>query len=82
MAVKVCSPQVNTAETVSYTWGAANAQRSLQQTRINRFRSLAGSKDTSCFAMTTESLSKEYPLYATSLFNLIKNSESRIDRVR
>ena len=32
--------------------------------------------------MTTESLSKEYPLYATSLFNLIKNSESRIDRVR
>ena len=39
-------------------------------------------KDTSCFAMTTESLSKEYPLYATSLFNLIKNSESRIDRVR
>ena len=39
-------------------------------------------KDTSCFAMTTESLSKDYPLYATSLFNLIKNSEGRIDRVR
>lgn len=39
-------------------------------------------KDTSCFAMTTESLTREYPLYATSLFNLIKNSENRIDRVR
>ncbi|WP_367925914.1 helix-turn-helix domain-containing protein [uncultured Ruthenibacterium sp.] len=37
-------------------------------------------KDTSAFSMTTEKLSKEYPLYATSLFNLIKTSESRIDR--
>ena len=35
-------------------------------------------KDVSAFAMTTESLSKEYPLFATSLFNLIKNSENRI----
>lgn len=37
-------------------------------------------KDTSAFSMTTEKLSKEYPLYATSLFNLIKTSEGRIDR--
>ena len=36
-------------------------------------------KDTSAFSMTTEKLSKEYPLYATSLFNLIKTSEGRID---
>ena len=36
-------------------------------------------KDTSCFAMTTESLSADYPLYATSLFNLIRTSEARID---
>lgn len=35
-------------------------------------------KDTSAFAMTTESITKEYPLYATSLFNLIKTSEQRI----
>lgn len=35
-------------------------------------------KDTSAFAMTTESLSKDYPLYATSLLNLIKTSEGRI----
>ncbi|MEG2022194.1 MAG: helix-turn-helix transcriptional regulator, partial [Oscillospiraceae bacterium] len=32
-------------------------------------------KDVSAFAMTTESLSKEYPLYATSLLNLIRTSE-------
>lgn len=36
-------------------------------------------KDTSAFAMTTESLSRDYPLYATSLLNLVKNSEGRID---
>jgi transcriptional regulator with XRE-family HTH domain len=36
-------------------------------------------KDTMAFAMTTERLSKEYPLYATSLLNLIKASEERID---
>lgn len=30
------------------------------------------------FAMTTESLSREYPLYATSLLNLIKASELRM----
>ena len=35
-------------------------------------------KDTSAFSMTTESLSKDYPLYATSLLNLIKTSEERI----
>lgn len=37
-------------------------------------------KDTSAFAMTTESLSKDYPLYATSLLNLIKSSETRIEK--
>ncbi|MDD3428822.1 MAG: helix-turn-helix transcriptional regulator [Oscillospiraceae bacterium] len=37
-------------------------------------------KDVSSLAMTTESLSKDYPLYATSLFNLIKTSEERIDK--
>lgn len=36
-------------------------------------------KDSSAFAMTTESLSRDYPLYATSLLNLIKTSEERID---
>ncbi|MDL2324479.1 helix-turn-helix transcriptional regulator [Ruminococcaceae bacterium OttesenSCG-928-A16] len=36
-------------------------------------------KDLSAFIMTTESLGKDYPLYATSLLNLIKTSEERID---
>lgn len=35
-------------------------------------------KDVTAFSMTTESLTKEYPLYATSLLNLVKNSEDRI----
>jgi transcriptional regulator with XRE-family HTH domain len=35
-------------------------------------------KDTAAFAMTTESLARDYPLYATSLLNLIKTSEGRI----
>ncbi len=34
--------------------------------------------DTSKLAMTTESLTKQYPLYTTSLLNLIKASEDRI----
>lgn len=36
-------------------------------------------KDLSAFAMTTETITKEYPLYASSLLNLIKTSEERID---
>ncbi|MDL2293879.1 helix-turn-helix transcriptional regulator [Ruminococcaceae bacterium OttesenSCG-928-D13] len=35
-------------------------------------------KDLSAFAMTSESLARDYPLYATSLLNLIKTSEERI----
>ncbi|HIV87885.1 MAG TPA: helix-turn-helix transcriptional regulator [Candidatus Pygmaiobacter gallistercoris] len=35
-------------------------------------------RDVSAFAMTTESLSQDYPLYATSLLNLIKASELRM----
>lgn len=35
-------------------------------------------KDVSTFAMTTENLSSDYPLYASSLLNLIKTSEERI----
>ena len=42
----------------------------------------AGVKDVSEFSMTTESITKEYPLYSTSLFNLIKTSEERIEKQR
>ncbi len=38
----------------------------------------AAIKDFSAFLMTTESLSADYPLYASSLLNLIKTSEERI----
>ena len=41
-----------------------------------------GVKDTATFAMTTESLSKEYPLYASSLLNLVKTSEGRIEKLQ
>ncbi len=39
-----------------------------------------GLKDLSAFVMTTESLSQDYPLYASSLLNLIKTSEERISQ--
>lgn len=39
-------------------------------------------KDTSCFVMTTDSLAKDYPLYSTSLLNLIKTSESTIEKMK
>lgn len=35
-------------------------------------------KDRSCFAMTSQSLADTYPLFASSLLNLIQNSEQRI----
>lgn len=38
------------------------------------------SADLKGFMMTTESLAEDYPLYATSLLNLIKASEERIDQ--
>lgn len=38
-------------------------------------------KDTECLSMTTESLSKEFPLYTSSLLNLIKTSENRAEEL-
>ena len=37
-----------------------------------------GVKDPSCLAMTTESLTREFPLYTPSLLNLVKTSETRV----
>ncbi len=37
-------------------------------------------KDTSCFAMTSESLEKDYRLYSSSLQILIKNVEDKINK--
>ncbi len=39
-----------------------------------------GVKDLAPLSMTTQSLSKEYPLYAPSLLNLVKSSEVRIEK--
>ena len=36
-----------------------------------------GVADPSCLAMTTESLTREFPLYTPSLLNLVKTSETR-----
>ena len=36
-------------------------------------------KDTGAFAMTTQSLSHDYPLYSASLMTLIQKSEERVD---
>ena len=37
-----------------------------------------GVADPSCLAMTTESLTREYPLYTPSLLNLVKTSETHV----
>lgn len=68
--------------------GYTNASMNLAEANVQAI--LAGEefdeeppvKDTSCFAMTTENISKDYPLHATSLFNLIKTSEARIDKTK
>lgn len=64
--------------------GYADAAMQMAQANIDAL--LAGEdagtgepvKDTSALFMTSEALSTQYPLYATSLFNLIKTSEARI----
>ncbi len=39
-----------------------------------------GVKDVTSLSMTTQSLTKEYPLYTTSLLNLVKSSEAKIEK--
>ncbi|MFI3169250.1 MAG: helix-turn-helix transcriptional regulator [Faecalibacterium sp.] len=39
-----------------------------------------GVKDVTVLSMTTQSLTKEYPLYTTSLLNLVKSSEAKIEK--
>lgn len=40
--------------------------------------SAEGVKDPACLSMTTESLTREFPLYTPSLLNLVKTSETRV----
>ena len=37
-----------------------------------------GVKDPACLSMTTESLTREFPLYTPTLLNLVKTSETRV----
>ncbi len=39
-----------------------------------------GVKDVSGLVMTTQSLTKEFPLYTTSLLNLVRSSEAKIEK--
>ena len=39
------------------------------------------SVNTEKLSISTESLSKDYPLFATSLFNLIKNAEISLEEI-
>lgn len=54
----------------------ANVKASLSKTPIANIDTV---EDESCFAMSTESLSKDFPLFSSSLFNLIQNSENKIN---
>lgn len=68
----------------SLSQGYASATMSLCEARAaalldgEKVEGLTPVKDTSCYAMTSQSLSASYPLFASSLFNLIQNSESKI----
>lgn len=44
----------------------------------NSIENYEGIQNKECFAMSPELLNKEYPLFASSLFNLVQNCESRI----
>lgn len=64
--------------------GYAGGAMQMAETRVRALLEngkLPGGKDPAAFAMTTETLAKEYPLYETSLLNLIRVSEERINRL-
>lgn len=64
--------------------GYAGSAMQMAETRIKEMLDggkLPGKKDPAVFAMTTESLAEEYPLYETSLLNLIRTSEERISKL-
>ena len=57
-----------------------NAQSlfSVEARRWPGYSDAEGVKDPSCLTMTTESLTREYPLYTPSLLNLVKTSETHV----
>lgn len=64
--------------------GASDAVMRLAESNVEALlagedvRSQPGLKDPACLTMTTESLSREFPLYTPSLLNLVKTSETHV----
>ncbi len=76
--------RVPTSVYQGYSDAAMNIAHANVQATLSGEETAAGSpmKDASAFVMTTESLSREYPQFATSLFHLIRTSEARIELPR
>ena len=78
----------NTASLFSLTpgrWqGYTDAAMHVAQANVEGILCGEDAQDTNALrqslSMTSESLGKDYPLYATSLLNLIKTSEARVER--
>jgi hypothetical protein len=54
----------------------ANVKASLSKSPVNDIEVV---KNDECFAISTESLGKEFPLFSSSLLNLIQNCENKIN---
>ncbi|MBQ7958936.1 MAG: helix-turn-helix transcriptional regulator [Oscillospiraceae bacterium] len=54
----------------------ANIKASLSKAKIEDIENV---EDESCFEMSNDSLTKEFPLFSSSLLNLIQNSENKIN---
>ena len=54
----------------------ANIKASLSKTRISDIETV---QNDTCFEMSTDSLTKDFPLFSSSLLNLIQNSENKIN---
>ncbi len=55
----------------------ANVKASLSKVQIGENEKI---EDDSCFEMSTDSLNREFPLFSSSLLNLIQNSENKINK--
>ena len=80
-----CHSKALTTEVSAYRWhgysdavmrmAEANVEALLDGQDVNGGE---GVKDPACLAMTTESLTREFPLYTPSLLNLVKTSETHV----
>ena len=52
----------------------------LLESRAEELASSVGEKKAQSLSISTQTLSQNYPLFASSLFNLIKNAESHLDK--